>query len=40
MPFWSRKKELPSMADAITTPSGLRYIDEVIGEGDPPERGK
>jgi peptidylprolyl isomerase len=28
------------MADAITTPSGLKYIDEVVGTGDSPTKGK
>ncbi|HET6615618.1 MAG TPA: FKBP-type peptidyl-prolyl cis-trans isomerase, partial [Dehalococcoidia bacterium] len=28
------------MADAVTTPSGLKYVDEVVGEGDAPEKGK
>lgn len=28
------------MADAVTTPSGLKYIDEVVGTGDAPGKGK
>jgi peptidylprolyl isomerase len=28
------------MADAITTPSGLQYVDEVVGTGDSPTKGK
>jgi len=28
------------MAEAITTDSGLKYIDEVVGTGDAPTRGK
>ena len=28
------------MADAVTTPSGLKYIDEVVGSGDVPTKGK
>ncbi len=28
------------MADAITTSSGLKYIDEVVGKGDSPTKGK
>jgi peptidylprolyl isomerase len=28
------------MADAITTSSGLKYIDEVVGTGDSPAKGK
>jgi peptidylprolyl isomerase len=28
------------MAEAITTESGLKYIDEVVGTGDAPTRGK
>jgi peptidylprolyl isomerase len=28
------------MADAVTTPSGLKYVDEVVGSGDAPEKGK
>ena len=28
------------MAETITTSSGLKYIDEVVGEGDSPARGK
>jgi peptidylprolyl isomerase len=28
------------MADAVTTPSGLKYIDEVVGTGDAPAKGK
>jgi peptidylprolyl isomerase len=27
------------MAEEVTTPSGLRYIDEVVGGGDSPVRG-
>src|SRR5262245_64486613 len=28
------------MADETTTPSGLRYVDEVVGQGDAPSKGK
>ncbi|MEX0750431.1 MAG: FKBP-type peptidyl-prolyl cis-trans isomerase [Dehalococcoidia bacterium] len=28
------------MADAVTTPSGLKYVDEVVGGGDTPAKGK
>lgn len=28
------------MADKVSTDSGLQYIDEVVGEGDAPEKGK
>jgi peptidylprolyl isomerase len=28
------------LADAVTTPSGLKYIDEVVGTGDAPTKGK
>jgi peptidylprolyl isomerase len=28
------------MADAVTTPSGLKYVDEVVGAGDSPAKGK
>ncbi len=28
------------MSEATTTPSGLKYIDESVGEGDAPEKGK
>ena len=28
------------MADAVTTASGLKYIDEVVGDGDVPAKGK
>jgi len=28
------------MADAVTTPSGLKYTDEVVGAGDSPTKGK
>ncbi|TAK61976.1 MAG: FKBP-type peptidyl-prolyl cis-trans isomerase, partial [Dehalococcoidia bacterium] len=28
------------MAETITTPSGLKYIDETVGAGDSPARGK
>jgi peptidylprolyl isomerase len=28
------------MSEEITTPSGLKYIDEVIGEGDSPSSGQ
>ena len=28
------------MADAVTTASGLKYIDEVVGDGDAPAKGK
>ena len=28
------------MREQVTTPSGLRYVDEVVGGGDGPEKGK
>ena len=28
------------MGDETTTPSGLKYVDEVVGEGDSPQKGK
>ena len=28
------------MADQVTTPSGLKYTDEVVGRGDAPSKGK
>ena len=28
------------MVDAVTTPSGLKYVDEVVGSGDAPRLGK
>jgi peptidylprolyl isomerase len=28
------------MADQITTPSGLKYTDHVVGDGDSPTKGK
>jgi peptidylprolyl isomerase len=28
------------MADEVTTPSGLKYSDEVVGSGDSPSKGK
>ena len=28
------------MTDAVTTASGLKYIDELVGPGDAPEKGK
>lgn len=28
------------MADAVTTTSGLKYVDDVVGSGASPERGK
>ena len=28
------------MSEEITTPSGLKYIDEVVGEGDSPSSGQ
>lgn len=28
------------MADAVTTASGLKYVDEVVGTGDEPVKGK
>jgi len=28
------------MPEETTTPSGLRYVDEVVGDGDSPARGK
>lgn len=28
------------MSDAITTPSGLKYVDEVVGTGDTPSKGQ
>jgi peptidylprolyl isomerase len=43
MPFgFGRKNKQRSMnmADAITTSSGLKYIDEVVGKGDSPTKGK
>lgn len=40
MPLFGRKKKDANMADAITTGSGLKYIEEVIGEGESPSKGK
>jgi peptidylprolyl isomerase len=42
MPFgFGRKKQRSlDMADAVTTASGLKYIDEVVGDGDAPAKGK
>lgn len=41
MLFWTkRRKGKTSMPDAITTDSGLKYVDEVVGEGDAPAKGK
>jgi peptidylprolyl isomerase len=34
------KQRSSNMADAITTPSGLKYTDEVVGTGESPARGK
>jgi len=28
------------MADEVTTASGLRYVDDVVGDGDSPVKGK
>jgi peptidylprolyl isomerase len=28
------------MADEVTTPSGLKYVDDVVGSGDSPAKGK
>lgn len=28
------------MTDAVSTPSGLKYVDEVVGAGDAPSKGK
>ena len=28
------------MSDATTTPSGLKYVDEVVGDGDAPSKGQ
>ena len=28
------------MADAVSTPSGLKYIDEIVGTGDAPAKGQ
>jgi FKBP-type peptidyl-prolyl cis-trans isomerase FkpA len=43
MPFGfgrrDKRKEI-DMADATTTPSGLKYVDEVVGSGDSPTKGK
>ncbi len=33
-------EEEQTVADAITTDSGLKYVDEVVGSGDAPARGK
>jgi peptidylprolyl isomerase len=40
MPLFGRKKRGTDMTDAVTTASGLKYIDEVVGEGDVPAKGK
>jgi peptidylprolyl isomerase len=40
MRWFRRKKGVETMADAVTTPSGLKYVDEVVGEGAAPEKGK
>jgi peptidylprolyl isomerase len=36
----SIKPERMNMTDAVTTPSGLKYIDEVVGTGEAPAKGK
>ena len=43
MPFGFGRKSTQrsiNLADAITTPSGLKYVDEVVGTGDAPTKGK
>ncbi|HZP58101.1 MAG TPA: FKBP-type peptidyl-prolyl cis-trans isomerase [Dehalococcoidia bacterium] len=43
MPLWfgrRRKRRSAAMGDETTTPSGLKYVDEVVGEGDSPQKGK
>jgi peptidylprolyl isomerase len=40
MRLFGRKKRGIEMTDAVTTASGLKYIDEVVGEGDAPVKGK
>jgi peptidylprolyl isomerase len=40
MPLFGRKKERVSEEGATTTASGLKYIDETVGEGDAPTKGK
>jgi peptidylprolyl isomerase len=40
MPLFGRRRKEPDMSEAQTTPSGLQYIDEVVGEGDAPSKGQ
>lgn len=43
MPFWRGRKDTGKevdMTDAITTPSGLSYVDEVVGDGASPAKGQ
>jgi peptidylprolyl isomerase len=40
MPLFGRRKRSIDVTDATTMPSGLKYLDEVIGEGEEPSKGK
>ncbi|HEX5480588.1 MAG TPA: FKBP-type peptidyl-prolyl cis-trans isomerase [Dehalococcoidia bacterium] len=39
-PGKSTSERSPRMAEEVTTPSGLKYTDEVVGSGDAPSKGK
>jgi len=38
--FGGRGKSAPGPGGEVTTPSGLRYVDEVVGSGDSPKLGQ
>src|SRR3990170_2258044 len=40
MPLFGRRRKEPDMGEATTTPSGLKYIDELVGEGETPSKGQ
>jgi peptidylprolyl isomerase len=40
MPLFGRKKRSFDVADAVITASGLKYVDQRVGEGDAPAKGK
>jgi peptidylprolyl isomerase len=40
MPLFGRKRKEPDMGEATTTSSGLKYVDEVVGDGEAPSRGQ
>ncbi len=40
MPLFGRKKAHVTDEGATTTPSGLKFVDELVGSGDAPSKGR